>query len=174
MKKYSPYRVVYFPAMQCSHHHIGDPSYECMRERQDGWIRFGRKWNVIAHLEVGAGLHYYADYENLLPYNFQSCPHSGSSQVPLQQSSYVRMWPEGYLEASETPCRGEIQKLEAELHAIYASKSWRLAMLVRKMAAKLRKIGFVRLVGRKVLRVLRRMRGAFQPAIPIHGVTDTR
>ena len=32
LKKYSPYRVVYYPGMQCDHHHIGNAGYGEGRE----------------------------------------------------------------------------------------------------------------------------------------------
>jgi len=159
LKKHSPYRVVYYPGMQCDHHHIGDSTYERLRSREDGWVRFGRKWNVVAHLEIGVGLRYYADYERVTRYGSLACPRSGPGQSPLQQTGYIRVWPEGYVEAGETSCDFHIQKLESELRAIYGSRCWRAALLMRNVANKLRKLPGVRYVGRNVLAAIRRMRG---------------
>jgi hypothetical protein len=160
LKKYSPYRVVYYPGMQCDHHHVGNASYETMRERQEGWLRFGRKWNVVAHLEVGMGLRYYANYENPERYNFLACPRDGSAQAPVQPVPYVRMWPEGYMEAAEDPCSIRVQKLEAQLQSIQVSRTWRLAKLLIGVTAPLRNIGPLRRVVHKAHDALRRARSA--------------
>jgi hypothetical protein len=191
VKKYSPYRVVYYPAMQCDHHHFGGPDYEQMRERQDGWMRFGRKWNVVAHLEVGAGLRYYSDYDNVKQYKFLQCPGLPPAHAPLQPSAYVRVWPEGYVEPSEPACsvqmrdmQAELKTMEAqlkamevcvkqtegELHEVYGSRAWRTALLLRKMAVQARQNRFARLFGRTALAVLRRMPGSLKSALGTHGL----
>ena len=184
LKKYSPYRVVYYPDMQCDHHHLGSPDYERMRERQDGWMRFGRKWNVVAHLEVGAGLRYYADYDKVTRYNFQQCPQAVGAHAPPQPSSYVRVWPEGYVEASEPACSARMQNLEAQMKAmearvrekewelgqVYGSRAWRMAMLFRKLAVRARQNRWTRFVGRKALAVLRRMPGRLRSAFGTLGL----
>ena len=167
LKKYSPYRVVYYPGMQCNHHHIGDAGYERLRERQDGWIRFGRKWNVVAHLEMGTGLRYYADYENVTHYGSHSCTRTRASQMPLKHTSYVRVWPEGYLEAAEASCEIQIKQLEhqvrelkAELQGVYGSRCWRAVRLLQKAAHKMRKVPGLRYAGRTLLAAMRRVRAA--------------
>ena len=198
LKKYSPYRVVYYPEMQCDHHHVGSPTYERMRERQDGWMRFGRKWNVVAHLELGAGLRYYADYENLKEYKFLQCPGLGAAHAPLQSPAYVRVWPEGYIEPSEPMCsvhmrnleaqlkvqearmkdmeaqrkdmESQVKEVEAELGEVYGSRAWQVALLLRKLAVRARGNRLARFVGRKALAVLRRMPGRLRSALGTHGL----
>ncbi len=174
LKKYSPYRVAYYPGMQCDHHHIGDSAYERLRQRQEGWLQFGRKWNVVAHLEIGTGLRYYSDYERVVRYGSSTCSRAGSAQIPLQQSGYIRVWPEGYIEAAETSCdvqirqlHDQVQKLEFELRAVYGSRCWRAALLIRKTANWMRKIPGMRHLGRQALATLRRARGALRktPAV---------
>lgn len=169
LKKYSPYRVVYYPGMQCDHCHISNPAYDQLRYRQDGWVRFGRKWNLVAHLEIGVGLRYYADYERVTHYGSQTCARSGQGQAPLQQTAYIRVWPEGYVEAAESSCEsrmqsltGQINALKSELREVYASRCWRAVLLLRNMAIRMRKFPLAAYVGRKALAVLRRVRGGLR------------
>lgn len=162
LKKYSPYRVAYYPGMQCSHQPLGDANSEHQRERQEGWRRFGAKWNVTAHLELGVGLHYFDDYEKPEPYNFHFCPEYVSAKPAAHQASYLQSWPEGYLEAAEVSGCSTLMETRAELQAIYSSRSWRMAMFARRTAQRMRQIVVIKQLGRAALQAFRKMRRAYR------------
>jgi hypothetical protein len=56
-KRASPYRVAYFPGLRARHHHDhdGNPVYERLRRRSEGWRLFLEKWGIEQYCELDNG-----------------------------------------------------------------------------------------------------------------------
>ena len=99
LKKFSEYRVAYYPALQCDHlHEETDPSYEELRSRQEGWQLFAKKWELDWHMDVGQGLRSFQDYGRLTPYT--ATPAGCAQQVPSSTTDFLRVWDHGEAAAS--------------------------------------------------------------------------
>ena len=125
LKINSPYRVVYYPGMQCDRHPIGDSGDERLPERPDESVRLGRTRMRLMRLQIskrGPEHILRADCEKVAGHGSLACA-SGSAPSRVRPASHIRVWPEGYVEVVEASCDVQDQALAAELRAIYGSRS---------------------------------------------------
>jgi hypothetical protein len=93
MKVNSSYKVSFCPDLVCFHQGLLSDILEAFRDRQPEWARFGEKWKLRDHLEIGLGLHSYDDYEALCWREHGA--EDGPRQLPWSSDSYVRLLPNG-------------------------------------------------------------------------------
>lgn len=68
LKLNSDYRVAYLPTMYAYHHHPEEyRAYRAkLRDRNDGWTKFLKKWGLEQHLELGLGVRTITDVDTIV------------------------------------------------------------------------------------------------------------
>ncbi len=98
LKYNSHWKVVYTPEFYCDHEHLSNSTYIKLRDRQEGWLEFGKKWGIEQHLEFGYGLRNISSY--LSDKKHKEAITSPES-LPIYKERYVRIFPNGDCIASE-------------------------------------------------------------------------
>lgn len=99
IKEFGGGRVMFYPGMECDHRPEAPSSYMRLRNREDGWAAFGRKWDVDWFLLVGKIFHRYADYSGSAV-TYSAGGRGASSHLPKRNHDYLRVWANGTSTAS--------------------------------------------------------------------------
>lgn len=99
IKEFGGGRVMFYPGMECDHRPEAPPSYMRLRNRDDGWVAFGRKWDVDWFLLVGKIFHQYDDYTGTAV-TYAAAGRGASSYLPKRNHDYLRIWANGASTAS--------------------------------------------------------------------------
>ena len=98
LKYNSNWKVIYTPEFYCDHEHLGNPTYVKLRDRQEGWLEFGKKWGIEQHLEFGYGLR---DMNSYLTNKRHKERITSPESLPIYKERYMRIFPNGDCVASE-------------------------------------------------------------------------
>lgn len=98
LKYNSHWKVAYTPEFYCDHEHLSNSTYVKLRDRQDGWLEFGKKWGIEQHLEFGYGLRNISSY---LSDNRHRELITSPENLPIYKERYMRIFPNGDCVASE-------------------------------------------------------------------------
>lgn len=98
LKYNSNWKVAYTPEFFCDHNHISNSTYVALRDRQTGWLEFGKKWGVEQHLEIGHGLRDISAYLSETGHRERI---SSPDNLPCYHDGYVRIFPNGDCAACE-------------------------------------------------------------------------
>ena len=99
IKEFGGGRVMFYPGMECDHRPEAPPPYMRLRNREEGWAAFGRKWDVDWFLFVGKIFHRYEDYAGTAV-TYAAGGRGASSCLPKRNQDYLRIWANGASTAS--------------------------------------------------------------------------
>ncbi|MBH9974723.1 MULTISPECIES: glycosyltransferase [Bartonella] len=98
LKYNSHWKVAYTPEFYCNHEHLSNSTYVKLRDRQDGWLEFGKKWGIEQHLEFGYGLRNMSSY---LSGDRHRELITSAESLPIYKERYMRIFPNGDCVASD-------------------------------------------------------------------------
>ena len=99
IKKFGGGRVMFYPLMECDHRPEAPSEYMRLRSREDGWIAFGRKWDLEWFLLAGQVFHQYKNYSGT-GIKYVSATGGFASYLPKRNDDYLRIWANGSAVAS--------------------------------------------------------------------------
>ncbi len=94
IKEFGGGRVMFYPLMECDHRPEAPSEYMRLRNREDGWAAFGRKWDLDWFLLAGQVFHQYKNYTGT-GIRYASATGGFASYLPKRNDDYLRIWANG-------------------------------------------------------------------------------